>query len=99
MSTRLIEGQLDLAGAPALTEAERRERWLAEGIDFIRLGARGVTVHADALHRFLNDPPHPNLWGTLFRRAAADGLIEPAGFKESSTPSRRGGVQRVWVRT
>jgi hypothetical protein len=44
----------------------------------------------------LRDPPHPNMWGTLFREASKDGVIRRVGFHESRRPGRRAGVCRVW---
>lgn len=44
----------------------------------------------------LRDPPHPNMWGTLFREASKDGVISRVGFHESRRPGRRAGVCRVW---
>lgn len=98
----MIDGQLDLAGTPALTEAERREHWLADGLVRIESMAYGVEFGADELRErypdFAAECPHPNMWGTLFRRAAAEGLADCVGYRESSHPSRRGGIQRVWQR-
>lgn len=39
---------------------------------------------------------HPNRIGALFSTAARRGLIRCVGFRPSLTPSRRGGVVRVW---
>lgn len=67
---------------------------------------RAVTHLADSGRPFTaNDvtllgvpaPDHPNRWGALLRSAHTAGLIEAAGFTQSSRPSRAGGVCRVWV--
>lgn len=99
MSARVLDGQLDLAGAPALTEAERREWWFAGVLSFLASQRPGRVLSASELREQLPEPPHPNMWGVAFRRAAQDGLITFHGFIESDTPSRRGGIQRLWVRT
>jgi hypothetical protein len=44
----------------------------------------------------LRDPPNKNMWGTLFRQAAKDGVIRRVGFHESRRPGRRSGVCRIW---
>lgn len=44
----------------------------------------------------LREPPHPNMWGTLFREASRLGVIRRVGFHESRRPGRRSGVCRVW---
>lgn len=45
------------------------------------------------------DPRHSPAWGALFRSRALAGLIEPAGFTVSRTPSRRAAVVRLWIGT
>lgn len=60
----------------------------------VRLGGRFT---ADDLRDKVPEPGHPNWWGAGFRRAISDGLIVQVGFVESRTPSRRGGVLRVWL--
>lgn len=96
-------GQLDLAGIPALTEAELRETWVADGLVRIEAMGYGVEFGADDLRErfpdFAASCPSHQLWGTLFRRANHEGLVSFVGFKESANPTRRGGVQRTWVRT
>ena len=41
-------------------------------------------------------PPHPNMWGDLFRTAYRRDIITPIGFHQSERPGRAGGVCRVW---
>lgn len=41
-------------------------------------------------------PKHHNMIGAAFRRAAVAGVIVPVGVRPSTTPSRRGGLTRVW---
>jgi len=44
----------------------------------------------------LRNPPHPNMWGPLFKNAYRDGLIRPVGYHQSRRPGRSGGACRVW---
>ena len=64
------------------------------------LADRGVPFTADELRddRFGLDC-RPNEVGSAFARAHHRGVVRPLGFRESRIPSRRGGVQRVWIGT
>jgi hypothetical protein len=44
----------------------------------------------------LREPPHKNMWGSVFRQASKDGIIRRVGFHESRRPGRKAGVCRVW---
>ncbi|WP_341394027.1 hypothetical protein [Arthrobacter sp. G119Y2] len=44
----------------------------------------------------LRQPPHPNMWGALFRSAYSAQIITPIGFHQSLRPGRSGGVCRIW---
>jgi hypothetical protein len=68
--------------------AEALQKVAAEGKPF---DAYALTEKAE-----LRDPPHPNMWGPLFRNAYKDGLIRPVGYHQSRRPGRSGGACRVW---
>lgn len=42
-------------------------------------------------------PPHHNMWGSLFRKAARAKIIRKVGSHESERPSRARGLCRVWL--
>ena len=63
------------------------------------LAASGQTFCADDLRGDLfglAEPRHGAHWGALLSGASKAGTIEPAGFAISTSPSRRGGVLRLW---
>lgn len=73
--------------------------WSADAHDaLLRVAAEGKPFDAYTLteRAELREPPHPNMWGTLFRQAARDGLIRRVGFHESRRPGRRSGICRIW---
>lgn len=73
--------------------------WNADGLTLIASLAETETVFdAYSLERDhgLRPPPHSNMWGSLFRSAYAAHIITPIGFRQSSRPSRAGGVCRIW---
>lgn len=41
-------------------------------------------------------PSHPNHWGILYRSLKNRGLIREVAAQPSRTPSRNGGMNRVW---
>jgi len=54
--------------------------------------------HEWAVKNGLEEPNHPNSWGSLTQVAVSDGLIEGTGkFVSSSRPSNHGSVQQIWV--
>lgn len=65
------------------------------------LARRGTPFTADDFRRLMADAPaphHPNVIGSYFRRARADGLIKPTGqFRCATTASRHGAAIREWV--
>ena len=60
--------------------------------------ALGGTFKTDDLRQAatIPEPRHPNWWGAAFRTAAGRGVIEKAGYNESSTRSRSGGSSFIW---
>jgi len=85
---------------PAVLETDPAA-WRAEALEVIeRLAALGVPFGAQSLRERLPTPPHhPNQYGAVFRVARDRGLIQRAGYRVSSTRTRRGGTQAVWVGT
>jgi hypothetical protein len=55
-------------------------------------------VCADDLRAYCNkheiQPESSNVWGHVFKRPD----WKPIGYRSSLTPSRKGGVQRIWAR-
>ena len=73
--------------------------WHADALAMIEaLAASGLQFSADDLRKSIRPAPQPNDVGAVFRAACTRGLITTCGFQESSTPSRKGGVIRVWQR-
>jgi len=64
----------------------------------VKVAAEGKPFDAYTLTEkaALRNPPHPNMWGPLFRNAYKDGLIRPVGYHQSRRPGRSGGACRVW---
>jgi hypothetical protein len=57
----------------------------------------GIEFSADDLRKSIRPAPHDNLWGAAFSAARRRGIITCAGYRESTTPSRRHGVVRLWA--
>lgn len=75
-----------------------RDDWLEDAVAAIHALAHAHgTFSADDLAREMRTPPHPNLPGIAFSMARARGYITTVGYHSSATPSRNGGVQRVWA--
>ena len=57
-----------------------------------------VYVCADDLRSYCsrheNQPESSNAWGSVFKSTE----WRPIGYRSSLTPSRKGGVQRIWAR-
>jgi hypothetical protein len=75
--------------------------WWADGAlrAIETLAAAGVIFSVESLRVdpfSLPDPPHPSHWGAIFAKARTEGVIKPVGYIASRTPSRNGGVQRLW---
>lgn len=74
------------------------DAWNADALDLlVKVAESGADFDANTLtERGLRQPPHPNHWGSLFRSAYAAHIITPIGFRQSTRPSRAGGVCRIW---
>jgi hypothetical protein len=73
--------------------------WGADAMDaLVKVAAEGKPFDAYTLTEVaeLRDPPHPNMWGTVFRQANDAGLIKAVGYHRSRRPGRSGGACRVW---
>lgn len=71
--------------------------WPVDALNWIEAYAwSGLPFDADDLRRSLRAAPTPNQVGAAFRTARKLGLIKPIGFTESTTPSRKHSVIRVW---
>lgn len=88
------------AGVTAAERALAEDAWWAgcarQAIEW--LAATGEPFAADdaLVECGLPEPRTPGQLGAAFRIAAKSGLIEPVGARPSTTPSRRGGLCRVW---
>lgn len=56
------------------------------------------TFSADDLAKEMRPAPHPNSPGQAFSAALSLGHITAVGYQQSTTPSRKNGVIRVWRR-
>lgn len=73
--------------------------WQSDALDaLMTVAADGKPFDAYTLTEKaeLRDPPHPNMWGSVFRQANDAGLIKPVGYHRSRRPGRAGGACRVW---
>ena len=73
--------------------------WKADALDLLsKVAESGEDFDAYTLQEKhgLRQPPHPNMWGSLFRTAYQADIITPVGFHQSQRPGRAGGVCRVW---
>lgn len=97
--TSLLDGEaLRDEGMARVSEGEARQAWLARGVDVIEQIGTGTVFSADDLHDEIGEPPHPNLWGPLFNRAKAEGLIRVTGYAPSYRRSRHAALTRLWLR-
>jgi hypothetical protein len=75
-------------------EVPWKERALGEIEDLAKTGA---TFNADTLReRGVQEPVHPNQWGSLFAKAHRRGLITKADYSSSQRKSRHGGFLHAW---
>lgn len=83
---------------PMLFESSKDEWFEAAANAIADRASLGGTFKTDDLRRdaTISEPREPNWWGIAFRSAAARGVIEKAGYNESSTLSRSGGASFVW---
>lgn len=67
----------------------------------LHLLRRDGTCDADSLEALLGtlDVAHPNHVGGVFARLRNADLIEIAGYRRSTRPERRGGIQAIWKPT
>lgn len=74
--------------------------WVDDAMDVLtQVAKKGGPFTAYALTQAgLRNPPHANMWGPLFSRAAEAGVIRPAKvpYVRSPRPGRRGGVCAQW---
>jgi hypothetical protein len=63
-----------------------------------RIASKSLYVCADDLRSYSQhheiEPESTNAWGCVFKT----GDWRPIGYRSSLTPSRKGGVQRIWAR-
>lgn len=71
--------------------------WHEDAVNMIAAyAASGLTFCADDLRRSMRPAPNPNDVGNAFAAARQRGIITATGYTESTAPSRRRGVIRVW---
>ena len=71
--------------------------WPNAALDWIAAYAwSGLPFTADDLRKSMRAAPFPNMVGNAFQIARKQGLITTMGFTESTTPSRKNSVVRVW---
>lgn len=71
--------------------------WHDDAVNMITAYAEsGLDFTAEDLRRSIRPAPNPNDYGAAFRAACQTGLIAVTGYKESSEPSRKGGLIRIW---
>ena len=71
-------------------------RILCEYIQFRGFGARFQIVEVRKAFPGFPDPPEARAWGAVARRAAANGLIEQAGYAKCVDPRQHGAATTVW---
>lgn len=59
----------------------------------------GEPFTAEDIEAALGKPPHGSLMGNAFLHASESRLITMTGTKRSTTPTRKGGLIRVWAGT
>lgn len=72
--------------------------WHQDALDTIAaLAETGHVLTADDLRRVMRPSPNPNDVGSAFRAARLLGIITTVGTRESTAPSRKGGLIRQWA--
>lgn len=61
------------------------------------LATAGRRFSADDVAALIPPPDHPSRWGARFHAAVRAGIVVPVGYTLSGRPSRRRGVQRLYV--
>lgn len=74
--------------------------WTSDAMNvLVEVAGKGEPFTAYSLTQAgLREPPHKNMWGTLFREAARLGYIRRAfpNYIPSPRPARKGGVCAQW---
>jgi len=81
------------------TVSPDRETWRnhAAGVIYY-LAATGTEFNADTLRqRGVPEPPHPNMWGPLFRWFARQHLIVRANYVHSTRQDRKDSMLSTWI--
>lgn len=83
-----------LALAPA-DELTWKKRAAVQALTLLTTGGK-TTISADDLHT-IGEPPHPNLWGSLFRSKELRPFVTHSSYTTSNRELRRSGVIRTWA--
>lgn len=98
MSTLRDQGIEDTLAADAAINRDYAA-YVREAVD--ALSGRSLT--ADDVRAWIEvhhpgaEPHHPNVLPGAMRRLAATGHLSPVGWRESTRPTARGRVLRVWL--
>lgn len=93
-------GQRAKADGMATAAAHTPVDWAADCDRAIRtMAARGVEFQAADLIEagLVGEPDSPNRWGPAFRKAAASGVIRPAGYAKSKRATVHSSICRTWI--
>jgi hypothetical protein len=88
------------AGVTAAERALAEDAWWAacarQAIEWLASTGEPFAADDALVECGLTEPRTPGQLGAAFRTAAKAGLIVAVGARQSTTPSRRGGLTRVW---
>ncbi|GAA1337327.1 hypothetical protein [Arthrobacter roseus] len=75
-----------------------RDEWHQDALRWIETYAlSGLTFTVEDVRAALRPAPSGSCYGNAFQAARKAGVITCAGYRESTTPSRKSGIIRVWV--
>lgn len=75
------------------------EAWATDAVATIAaLSLAHQSFSCDELRAAMRPPNRPAQYGAAFRNAQAAGLIEPAGYKQSTSKTRNHGTHKLWRR-
>lgn len=73
------------------------EAWAEDAVaTIVALSLRHTEFSSDDLRREMRPANRPGQYGAAFRSAKAQGLIESAGYKQSTSKTRNNGSHQVW---
>lgn len=94
-----VAGEAAKQAGTAQAAANTSPDWAADCDDAIQaMARRGIEFQAADLvnEGLIDEPDHPNRWGSRFIKASRDGVIEPVGVAQSKRATVHKSLCHTW---